>query len=113
MALYIFLLVFMFSLSGILYLMVRALPRIADEPSPEKRGLLDRWAHSDIPEKIDAAWNSFWFKFLRRLKIAALKFDNAVTKGLHRANTQDKAKAIDFKEISGQNKEGPEPQKEK
>jgi hypothetical protein len=85
--------------------MVRALPRIAEEGLPERKGLLDRWAHSDIPEKIDASFNSFLLKFLRKFKVMVLKLDNTISNHLRNINHQDKQKksAIDFKEISGKN----------
>jgi hypothetical protein len=94
----------MFSLSSVLYLMVRALPRVAEEgSSAERRGLLDRWAHSEIPERIDASFNSFLLKFLRRFKVIVLKLDNTISTHLRKINHEDQQKksAIDFKEISG------------
>jgi len=127
MVFFIFILVLMFSLSGVLYLMVRALPRVVDmevagdvisdgrvgaagaTAIPERRGLLDRWAHSELPEKIDSAFNSWLLKFLRKFKVFTLKLDNAISKHLRKirneSETQDKKSAIDFREISGQNKE--------
>src|SRR5665213_155010 len=105
MVLFAFTLFLMFSLSAVLYLMVRALPRIADGPVSERRGLLDRWAHSEIPEKIDGAFNTWLLKFLRKFKVLVLKLDNAVTNHLHKIRhekvTTEKKAAIDFKEISG------------
>jgi hypothetical protein len=107
----------MFSLSGVLYLMVRALPRIDDGSAAlgpdgvalEPRGLLDRWAHSEIPEKIDATFNGWLLKFLRKFKVFTLKLDNTISTHLHKIRreheTAEKKSAIDFKEISGQNKE--------
>jgi len=96
---------FMLSLGAILYLMVRALPRIAEEP--EKKSFLDRWAHSEIPEKVDVALNGFLFKFLRRVKIFILKLDNALSRELHKIKPVDGAVKpnIDFKEIVEQRKE--------
>jgi hypothetical protein len=110
MLLFIFTLVLMFALSGVLYLMARALPRIADEPTsgaPERRGLLDRWAHSEIPEKIDASFNSWLLKFLRKFKVFVLKLDNAISGHLKKINREESGKksAIDFKEISGRTDE--------
>ena len=111
MILFIFTLVLMFSLSGVLYLMARALPRVAEEPvAVEHRGLLDRWAHSEIPEKIDASFNSWFLKFLRKFNVFVLKLDNAISGHLKKIRHEegDKKSAIDFKEISGQNKESEE-----
>jgi hypothetical protein len=116
MVFFIFLLVFMFAFSGALYLMVRALPRVAEadptEASGEYRSILDRWAHSDIPERIDATFNSWLLKFLRKFKVVTLRLDNALSTHLHKIRAEHevhtKKAAIDFKEISGQNKESEE-----
>ncbi len=107
MAMFIFTTVLMISLSAVLYLMVRALPRIAEEPPVEKRSLLDRWAHSQIPEKVDNTVNGFLLKFLRRLKVVVLKIDNGLSTRLEKvkpAVEDPKKTAIDFKEMAGQNK---------
>lgn len=99
----------MVSLSTVLYLMARALPRIAeDEAAPEKRAILDRWAHSQIPEKVDVAFNGFMLKLMRKLKVFILKLDNSLSKHLQKVKPEDtdKKSNIDFKEIAGQNKEG-------
>ncbi len=100
-----FTLILMICLGTVLYLMVQALPRIEEVPSEEKP-FLERWAHSEMPEKIDAAFNGFLLKFLRRIKVLVLKFDNAIAKHLQKIKPEeDKRPSIDFKEISGQNKE--------
>ncbi len=98
----------MVSLSAMLYLVVRALPRIDEDPSIERHGFLDRWAHSPIPEKVDATLNGFFVKLLRRLKIVVLKIDNALSRHLQKVKPEEMEKRlnIDFKEMGGQNKEG-------
>lgn len=88
---FIFTILLMFALGAMLYLMVRALPRVTPDPQA-KENFLDRWARSEIPEKIDAAFNGFLVKFLRRVKIFALKFDNAVSAGLRKAAAEEKEK---------------------
>jgi len=95
----------MVCLGTVLYLTVQALPRIEEVPSEEK-GFLERWAHSEMPEKIDAAFNNFLLKFLRRTKVLILKLDNVLAKHLQKIKPEeDKRPNIDFKEISGQNRE--------
>lgn len=96
----------MLSLGAVLYLMVRALPRIVEEP-PEKKNFLDRWAHSDIPEKMDAALNGFLVKFLRKVKILILKLDNMLSKELRKIKPEENGAkpVIDFKEMIEQNKD--------
>jgi hypothetical protein len=130
MVFFIFVLVLMFSLSGVLYLMVRALPRVADidvaaadggegsggvgggAGATGRRNLLDRWAHSQLPEKIDETFNGWLLKFLRKFKVFTLKLDNMISTHLRKIHnetaTAEKKSAIDFKEISGQNKEDQE-----
>jgi hypothetical protein len=107
---FIFTTLLMLSLGAILYLMVRALPRVAEETAanggngaPDRKTLLDRWAHSEIPEKVDAALNGFLFKFFRKAKVTVLKLDNALGSRLQKMKPEDNAakQAIDFKEISG------------
>jgi len=95
----------MVCLGTVLYLTVQALPRIEEVPSEEK-GFLERWARSEMPEKIDAAFNNFLLKFLRRTKVLILKLDNVLAKHLQKIKPEEnKRPNIDFKEISGQNKE--------
>ena|SRR5271157_3502795 len=98
--------IFMLSLGAILYLMVRALPRIVEEPL-EKKNFLDEWAHSDIPEKMDAMLNGFLFKFLRKVKILILKLDNTLSKELRKIKSEENGvkPTIDFKEMAEQKKE--------
>jgi hypothetical protein len=108
---FIFVSILMISFSSVLYLTARALPRIAEEPQTEdSRSFLDRWAHSQIPEKVDLAVNGYLLKFLRKLKVLVLKFDNTLSKHLQKVKpeSQEKKSNIDFKEIAGQNKEGKE-----
>jgi hypothetical protein len=92
----------MVSLSFVLYLMVIALPRVAEDSGTEaQQSFLDRWAHSHIPEKVDAALNGFFLKFLRRTKILVLKLDNTLGKYLKNMKLDDDAKKpIDFKDIT-------------
>lgn len=103
---FIFTIVLMICLGTVLYLTVQVLPRIEEVPTEEK-GFLERWAHSEMPEKIDAAFNNFLVKFLRRIKVLVLKLDNSLAKHLQKIKPEeDKRPNIDFKEMSGQNKEG-------
>lgn len=97
--------IFMLSLGAILYLMVRALPRIVEEPT-DKKNFFDRLAHSDIPEKLDMALNTFLFKFLRKVKVLSLKLDNALSKVLRKIKPEETGakNAIDFKEITEEGK---------
>jgi hypothetical protein len=102
---FIFTTILMICLGTMLYLTVQALPRI-EEVSGEGKGFFDRWATSEIPEKVDAAFNSFLLKFLRKIKVYIMKLDNSLGKHVQKIKPkQEKEHAIDFKEISGQNKD--------
>lgn len=103
---FIFTTILMVCLSTVLYLMARALPRVQEEPSDSK-GFLDRWAHSEVPEKVDAALNGFLLKFLRKVKVVVLKLDNTLARHLQKikAGETETKSNIDFKEINEQNKE--------
>ena len=92
---FVFTILLMLALGAVLYLMVRALPRIEEEPRAEE-SFLDRWAKSRIPERIDAIFNGFLLKFLRRMKVFALKFDNAVSVGLRKVSSGDGSKRRGF-----------------
>ena len=104
---FIFTIILMLSLSFVLYLMVRALPRVAEESVVEDKNFLDKWAHSDIPEKIDILFNSFMLKFLSKTKIVLLKLDNTLGKQLRRmrAENTDKKQTLDFKDIADSKEE--------
>src|ERR1700688_4477270 len=104
---FIFTIILMASLSVVLYLMVQALPRLTEEPHTERKNFLDRWAHSEIPEKVDASLNGFLLKLLRRIRVLVLKLDNSLSNHLQKIRHDENSKKsnIDFKEISGQNKD--------
>ncbi len=105
----------MLSLSAVLYLMVRALPRLAEEPETERKNFIDRWAHSQFPEKVDNALNGYLLKFLRKLKVFILKLDNSINHHLQKVKPEENGKkpAIDFKEIAGQSQNGDAKKEEK
>ena len=110
---YIFTILLLLAISAMLYLMVRALPRVAEEAGT-KETFLDRWARSKLPEKIDIAINGMLVKLLRRVKVVALKFDNAVSVGLRKAAAEEREKerraGFDLKDIKDapDDREGPD-----
>lgn len=107
---FIFSLILMLCLGTVLYITVRALPRIEESPEGDRKSAFERWAHSELPERIDAAFNMFVLKFLRRAKVIVLRMDNSIAKSLRKVQPQENRANtnIDFKEISGQNSEGKE-----
>ncbi len=99
---FVFTLILMVALSFALYLMVIALPRVAEDSATEtKQGFLDRWAHSHIPEKLDATFNLFFLKLLRKAKVYMLKLDNSLGNRLKNMKLDDDAKKpIDFSDMT-------------
>lgn len=93
--------IFMISLGVMLYLAVRALPRVGEDAHEAKLGVLDRWGASEIPERIDEILNNFLAKFLRKLKIWLLKADNATTAWLKKVkqDTNGPKPGFDIKDI--------------
>ena len=93
----------MLSLGTILYLLIRALPRIDEsETTPVKASILERWLTSEIPEKIDVILNNFLGKFFRKSKIFLLKIDNYITRRLEKMKSvgvQNGKSSLDFKQI--------------
>ena len=99
----------MISAGVILYLVIRALPRIDEEEAPSRKAnFLDRWAASELPEKFDVILNSFLEKILRRVKIFLLKIDNTLSGRLKKIKTENgkKESLIDgFKKLSEDKRE--------
>ena len=98
----------MASLGTMLYLVARSLPRVGEEVS-DKKNFLDRLSSSEIPEKIDTAFNGFLLKYLRKLKVVLLKVDNFITEKLKKISSDGNLKhfgkltskpKIDLKDIS-------------
>ncbi len=108
--------IIMLSLGAMLYLAVRALPRI-EEDTAATRGhtLVDRLLHSEIPHKIDAVVNSYSGKFFRKLKVLLMKFDNYLTHRIKKMNTHMNGTGkpkIDFKDVTGENADAANEKKE-
>lgn len=67
------------SLGLIIYLLVRAMPRVIDAPAPSRPANFFDKLMGKIPvAKIDQNINSFFAKFLRKLKVIIMKIDNFV-----------------------------------
>ena len=100
----------MISVGAVIYIFVRALPRVELGSQSEKKNILERWIASEIPDRVDAALNGFTVKFLRKLKVLLLKVDNTLSGHLQKikpeaasANGNGKPKpVIDFKEIAAE-----------
>lgn len=99
--------IFLLALATILFLAIRALPRIEEPEEAVKQNVFERWLTSGVPEKLDATLNAFLAKTLRKSKVVVLRADNYVTKHLkriaHESNENIKPKP-DFTEITGEKK---------
>lgn len=89
----------MLSLGAIIYLFARALPRVSETVSSEPRkNYLEDFLKKFPLEKADA-FSSYWLeRFLRKLKIVILRFDNLLTKhlqSLKRPPTAEKTSLFD------------------
>ncbi|MCR4327966.1 MAG: hypothetical protein NUV53_00405 [Patescibacteria group bacterium] len=73
----------MVSAGVVLYLFAHSLPRIG-EPEAQSKDIFERWATSEFPEKLDGAFNGFAGKFLRKLRVVILRFDNIISESLRR-----------------------------
>lgn len=91
-------LIIMVSLSGILFLVARTLPKIDDRDVNTSR--------TDTPlmliylEKIDERIRSGTEKFLRRFRVSILKLDNFVSKKInnYKKDIKDKNDILDIKD---------------
>lgn len=87
----------MLSMSLVLVLVIRALPRV-EEDTEVKRGYLERLIASDIPHRLDSVMNTYAGKMMRRMKVVLLRWDNTLTEKIKRMSPED-SKKIDFKDI--------------
>jgi hypothetical protein len=80
-------LVVLVSCGTILYLIARSLPRVSESDETSRRGVVERWVTSDLPEKFDEWINNFLVKFLRKLKVFLLRVDNTLSHRLKRISS--------------------------
>jgi len=83
-------LIFIGSLSVIVFMLARALPRVAQ---PESRSAsvydyVDRWLGNLPLHHVDQRLSNFWEKWLRRTRIVLMKADNYL---LHKINNSRKS----------------------
>jgi hypothetical protein len=87
------------------------LPRVAED-TVDRHNIIDRLAHSEIPEKLDAFFDALWVKFLRRSKVFLLKLENALNKRLRKINLEAdssaKASIVDFGDFANSHAESAE-----
>lgn len=73
------------SLGIIVYLLARAVPRVPDSPEPERvRGAFDRLLRRLPLQRVDGWVSATLEKFLRKTRVAILKFDNFLHRSIDR-----------------------------
>jgi len=66
------------SLAIMIYLLARALPRVADDSGIMSSGMFDRLVEKLPLQRIDLMISAFFEKVLRKIKILVSKFDNMI-----------------------------------
>ncbi len=93
------------SLSGILFLLIKALPRLDDSVfERRKRKIADSWFFNLI-SKLDEKFLYVFEYFLRQLKVWLLKTDNKISAKLEKFKKNNEVKTINLKELKEEKKE--------
>lgn len=86
----------------IVWLLVRALPRVTEE-TPGGKSWFERWLTSELPGKIDAFTSTLWVRTLRRFKVFVLRLDNVLNQKIQRMKLESgdgiKGDKIDLKKV--------------
>lgn len=90
------------SFGGILYIIAKTIPKIEIDSADklEKKGIIEKFIVSDLPHKFDYLLNFYTGKFLRKLKVLILRFDNYLTLKLKSMNLNNNDKKIDFSDLN-------------
>lgn len=108
--------ILMISTGTVLYVVVRALPRVGEVPRESKVSVLERWVASEIPERIDRTLNTFLAKALRKFRVWLLKADNFTSGWLKRVKANGhhdpKKSGFDFRDLASQKEEEKKEDKE-
>ncbi|OGY98301.1 MAG: hypothetical protein A2855_01180 [Candidatus Liptonbacteria bacterium RIFCSPHIGHO2_01_FULL_57_28] len=86
----------------VLWLLIRALPRMEKEVLRQK-GWFELWLTSELPGKIDTFASALWLRSLRRFKVLVLRIDNSINDRLQRMKLESgdgiKGDKIDLKKV--------------
>ncbi len=75
------------SLGLVIYMIARAIPRVPEETSsPRRSNWVDRLMAKIPMSRIDDNINSFFAKFLRKLRVVVMKMDNFINDRLGKLN---------------------------
>jgi hypothetical protein len=105
--------IMLFASAGVIILLLtRAVPRVEDEGAEHHApGIVDQVLRKIPLQKIDERLNSLFEKFLRRMKLFSMRFDNFINTRLSRLKKGNavkeagEARARLFEELNGENKE--------
>jgi len=79
--------VLMIALGTLVFLFVRAIPRVEDENSEgHKRTVFEKWLVSELPERADVYLSNLFAKWLRKFKVYVMKIDNMLGSHLKKIN---------------------------
>lgn len=88
------------SLTVIVYIMARALPRVnVQEEPPTMYDYLDQWADRLPLHHVDERINSFLFKMLKRMRVVVMKMDNHLARYLDRVKKNGEKNAHSVQEL--------------
>jgi len=87
--------ILMFSSLGlIIYIFARAVPRVGEAETPRGSGFFDKLMAKLPMAKIDRSLDSFFAKFLRKLRVVIMKLDNFINHRLGKLKKKEN-KSID------------------
>ena len=97
------------SLSAIIYLVARALPRVADasEPKTAKKNYFENLLKKLPLQRIDEGASAFLEKILRKFRVSLLKFENIVDSAISRVRKNGDAKSDPPKNLFDKTKNTP------
>ncbi len=76
---------FISSLAVMVYLMARALPRVANGEEPKNfYYYLEQWLERLPVHKVDERLNNYFFKTLKKVRVVVMRVDNKIVHGLNR-----------------------------
>jgi len=94
----------MLALGTLVFLFVRAIPRVEDENSEKhRRTVFEKWLVSELPERADIFLSNLFAKWIRKFKIFVMKVDNMLgshLKKIHPRSGKNDIKAGGFADIT-------------
>ncbi len=79
--------ILMLALGTLVFLFVRAIPRVEDEGGEKKRrSVFEKWLVSELPERADIYLSNLLAKWLRKVRVFVMKTDNLLGSHLKKIN---------------------------